>query len=92
MTLVVAEVKLPDLQDPWPQHQLGPFSTKVFLSGDDVTIVAVAVCGSFFVKLRLTHFDDPKVRSMMAFSFQALADVVTAAEATQEKTTSPQRH
>lgn len=79
LRLSAAAVMKPGVTDPWPEGPIGPFLAKFLLSGDDMTIIAIAECGPYFVKLRLTHFDEGPIRSMMADSVGALADAVTAA-------------
>lgn len=61
-----------ELQDPWPPFELGPFIFKFFLSASDVTAVGVGVSGAYFVKMRLTFFDDPKMRDLMSETIRAL--------------------
>ena len=58
---------------------MGPFATKFLLSGRDLTVVAIAEYGPFFIKLRLTEFDDPKLRQIMAGTLQDLSSLVLAA-------------
>ncbi|HOF42100.1 MAG TPA: hypothetical protein PLD73_18680 [Candidatus Hydrogenedentes bacterium] len=67
------------LQDPWPVIEVGPFAVKCFLSRTDMTLVGVALCGPYFVKVRLTYFDDLKMREMMNASLMALGACVTCA-------------
>jgi len=71
----------PELEDPWPVIEIGPFAMKFFLSGDDITAVGVAVSGLYFVKVRLTYFDDPKMRELMGTTLNALAACVQNASA-----------
>lgn len=73
---VAAVVLNPELQDPWPVIEVGAFAAKYFLSRADMTLVAVAVCGPYFVKLRLTYFDDRKMREMMNATLNALGACV----------------
>lgn len=70
-----------DLEDPWPVIEMGPFAMKFFLSGSDVTAVGVAVSGLYFVKVRLTYFDDPKMRELMNSTLKALGTCVQYASA-----------
>ncbi|HRQ96785.1 MAG TPA: hypothetical protein PK440_17575 [Candidatus Accumulibacter phosphatis] len=71
----------PELKDPWPVIEIGPFAVKFFLSGDDITVVGVAVSGLYFVKVRLTYFDDLKMRELMNTTLNALAACVQNASA-----------
>ncbi len=71
----------PELKDPWPVIEMGPFAMKFFLSGRDVTAVGVAVSGLYFVKVRLTHFDDLKMRELMSSTLKALGTCVQYASA-----------
>lgn len=71
----------PELKDPWPVIEIGPFAIKFFLSGDDITAVGVAVSGLYFVKVRLTYFDDLKMRELMNTTLAALAACVQNASA-----------
>jgi hypothetical protein len=66
----------PNLEDPWPITEVGPFAMKFFLSGEEMTAVGVAVYGLYFVKVRLTCFDDPKMRQLMSATLNALAAYV----------------
>jgi len=76
-----ARVRNPELKDPWPLIEIGPFAMKFFLSASDVTAVGVAVSGRYFVKVRLTYFDDPTMRQVMNATLQALAACVQNASA-----------
>jgi hypothetical protein len=64
---------LPNLQAPWPPFEAGPFVMAALLTGDDLTMVCIAVSGQFFIKVRLTFFDDLKMRELMNASLHALA-------------------
>lgn len=66
----------PELKDPWPVIEMGPFAMKFFLSGSDVTAVGIAVSGPYFVKVRLTYFDDLKMRELMNSTLKALGTCV----------------
>lgn len=71
----------PELEDPWPVTEMGPFAMKFFLSGDDITAVGVAVSGLYFVKVRLTYFDDLKMRELMNSTLMALGACLQYASA-----------
>jgi hypothetical protein len=71
-----AALPAPGLEDPWPMIEIGPFALKFFLSGSDMTVVGVAVSGMYFVKVRLTCFDDPKMRELMMATLVALCTCV----------------
>lgn len=66
----------PDLDDPWPVIEMGPFAMKVFLSGGDITVVGLAVSGMYFVKVRLTYFDNSKMRELMTSTLMVLGACV----------------
>jgi hypothetical protein len=55
----------PNLEAPWSVHVAEPFAFQAFLSDKDMTIAGVAVLGGRFLKLRLTFFDEPKMRELM---------------------------
>lgn len=55
----------PNLEAPWSAHIVEPFAFQAFLSGKDMTIAGIAVLGGRFLKLRLTFFDEPKMRELM---------------------------
>jgi hypothetical protein len=65
-------VSNPELKDPWPVIEAGPFAMNFFISGDDITAVGVAVSGQYFIKYRLTYFDDPIMRELMSATINAL--------------------
>ncbi|MDD3936164.1 hypothetical protein [Rhodoferax sp.] len=69
----------PELRDPWPVIEMGPFAMKFFLLGNDMTAVGIAVCGPYFVKVRLTYFDDLKMRELMKFTLSELGTCVHSA-------------
>ena len=68
----------PNLEAPWPVEIAEPFALQAFLSGEDMTIAGIALLGRLFLKLRLTFFDDPKMRELMQETIQ---DVVRLAQA-----------
>ena len=70
----VATAKRGDVEDPWGVFRVGPFAVKFLLSGSDMTVVALAVHGEHFVKVRLTHFDDRKMRELMRATLEALGN------------------
>ena len=67
----------PDLEAPWPVQITEPFAFQAFLSGENMTIAGIAVLERLFLKLRLTFFDDPKMRELMQETIQ---DVVRLAQ------------
>lgn len=67
----------PNLEAPWPVQIAEPFAFQAFLSGEDMTIAGIAVLERVFLKLRLTFFDDPKMRELMQETVQ---DVVRLAQ------------
>jgi hypothetical protein len=67
----------PNLDAPWPVQIAEPFAFQAFLSGEDMTIAGIALLGRLFLKLRLTFFDDPKMRELMQETIQ---DVVRLAQ------------
>jgi hypothetical protein len=67
----------PNLEAPWPVQIAEPFAFQAFLSGEDMTIAGIALLGRLFLKLRLTFFDDPKMRELMQETIQ---DVVRLAQ------------
>lgn len=62
-----------ELEDPWPVVEIGSLAMKFFLSSSNITAVGVAVSGSYFVKLRLTFIDDPKMRELMNSTLMTLS-------------------
>jgi len=69
-----------DVSDPWPQASIGPLLMKILITGENLTIVAIAELGPYFVKLRLTHFDDEKVREMMGRVIHDLSKIIQSAK------------
>jgi hypothetical protein len=67
----------PNLEAPWPVQIAEPFALQAFLSGEAMTIAGLAVLERVFLKLRLTFFDDPKMRELMQETVQ---DVVRLAQ------------
>lgn len=70
---VVAVINAGNPHHSWPEQELGPFLTKFFNIGQDLSLVAVAQYGPFFIKLRLTFRDHYKLREMMSGVLQALS-------------------
>jgi hypothetical protein len=66
----------PDAKTPWPVHVVEPFSLQHFLIGDDMSIAGIAMLGAHCLKLRLTYFDDLKMRELMVGTIQELAKMV----------------
>lgn len=79
-TAAVLEVN-PKAEDRWPVAELGPFAIKSFLSSEDLTLLGVAVCASYYVKVRLTFLDDSKMRKLMNSTLNALVASVQQASA-----------
>ncbi|WP_237068009.1 hypothetical protein [Microbulbifer guangxiensis] len=71
-----------DLKDPWPVVEKGPFAIKFYIDGSDITTLGVAVRGRYFVKVRLTYFDDPKMRELMNSTLNALCAFLQLPSAT----------
>lgn len=69
----------PALKDPWPIVKAGPFAMKYFLAAKDMTAVGVAISGPYFIKVRMTYFDDLKMREMMSSTLNALVAQVALA-------------
>jgi hypothetical protein len=59
-----------------PVHTNEPFALQAFLSGEDMTIAGIAVLGPHFLKLRVTFFDDMKMRELMRETIHELAQFV----------------
>lgn len=60
---------------PWPAQVVEPFAFQHFLIGEDMSIAGVAVLGSHLLKLRLTYFDDLKMRELMGQAVGALCSL-----------------
>lgn len=90
--LAVMRQRNPKLDDPWPVFELGPLAMKFLLSGSDMTVVGVAVSGTYFVKVRLTFLDDLKMRELMNATLSALATCVQNAAAVMHGTGAKQQH
>jgi hypothetical protein len=58
--------------DPWPVKDIGPFAMKFLLAGENITVAGVAVSGNYFIKIRLTHLDDLKMREIMNVTLSSL--------------------
>ena len=67
----------PNLEAPWRFEIAGPFAFQAFLSGENITIAGIAVLDRLFLKLRLTFFDDSKMRELM---HETVQDVVRLAQ------------
>jgi hypothetical protein len=63
----------PNAQAPWPIGMVEPFAIQTFLSGEHMSVAAVAVLGRHFLKLRLTFMDERKMRELMNETFHELA-------------------
>jgi hypothetical protein len=62
---------------PWPTLISGPFALRHYLIGGDLSVVGIAYLGRHVVKLRLTHFDDLKMRELMNSTIHDFAALVT---------------
>jgi len=82
----------PKIDETWPVFELGPFAMKFLLSGSEMTAVGVAVSGTYLVKVRLTFFDDLKMRELMNWTLSALATCVQNAAAVTHVTRAKQQH
>ena len=71
----------PDLEAPWPVQIAEPFAFQVFLAGEDMTIAGIALLERLFLKLRLTFFDEPKMRELMEETIQDVVHLAQAAGA-----------
>jgi len=69
----------PNAKMPWPVHLLEPFALQHFLIGEDLSVAGVAIVGKHFVKVRLTYFDDAKMRELMHGSLRELSHLVALA-------------
>jgi hypothetical protein len=79
LQLVCGQVQAahPDAKTPWPVHFVEPFALQHFLIGDDMSIAGIAVLGPRYLKLRLTYFDDLKMRELMIGTIQELAKLAS---------------
>jgi hypothetical protein len=68
-------------QAPWPAHTAEPFAFQYFSIDDSLSVAGVAVLGGQFVKLRLTYFDEPKMREVMGETIRELSRMVVDAAA-----------
>jgi hypothetical protein len=77
---VCAQVRTydPNAEAPWPVYTVEPVALQAFLSGENMTIAGIAVLGKVFLKLRLTFFDDFKMRELMR---ETVHDLVRLAQA-----------
>lgn len=73
LTLAVMQRTLPDLQEPWPAFEAGPFIVKPLRTAGNVTMAGVAVSGPYFIKVRLTFAEDPEMIEMMNETLRELA-------------------
>lgn len=67
----------PDAKTPWPVYFAEPFALRHFLIGDDMSIAGISMLGPHCLKLRLTYFDDLKMRELMIGTIQELAKLVS---------------
>ena len=75
-----SQIQLANLsaEAPWPTLISGPFALQHYIIGDDLSVVGIAHLGRRVLKLRLTYFDDRKMRELMnatIHEFAALARV-----------------
>ncbi len=68
-------VLYPNAETPWPETEIGPFKMQHFLIGEDLSVAGVGVLGSHYLKLRLTYFDDLKMRELMNASIRELCQL-----------------
>jgi hypothetical protein len=71
----------PNVEAPWPIHIVEPFALQALVSGEKMTIAGVAVLGRVFLKLRLTFFDDLKMRELMQETVQEVVRLAQTAGA-----------
>jgi hypothetical protein len=71
----------PNVEAPWPIHIVEPFALQALLSGEKMTIAGVAVLGRVFLNLRLTFFDDLKMRELMHETVQEVVRLAQTAGA-----------
>jgi hypothetical protein len=69
----------PQIEDPWPTMAAGPLSLQYLLADKNMTVAGVAASDRYFVKVRMTYFDDLKMREMMNSVLTALAERVQQA-------------
>ncbi|MFG1289816.1 hypothetical protein [Xanthobacter versatilis] len=69
----------PNAEAPWPIRLAGPFVLKYFLVGDDLAVAGVAILGRCCLKIRLTCFDDLRMRDLMNQTIQDLGRLVREA-------------
>ena len=78
--LVVASEQLeahqPKAKDPWGIQHAGSLALRYYILKNDLTAVAVARKDYCFVKLRLTFFDDLKMRELMTAVTQRLVSLL----------------
>ncbi len=67
----------PDAEAPWPPFEFGPFLGTFFLIDQQLSLVAVTCRGDYFIKIRHTFFDDPKMRELMQQTTDELIDIAT---------------
>ncbi len=69
----------PQIEAPWPTMAAGPLSLQYLLADKNMTVAGVAASDRYFVKVRMTYFDDLKMREMMNSFLTALAERVEQA-------------
>jgi hypothetical protein len=69
----------PKIESPWPTMAAGPLSLQYMLAEQSMTVAGVAASDRYFVKMRMTYFDDLKMREMMNSVLKALAERVQQA-------------
>lgn len=73
---VAAVAIQPGMSAPWPDAHLGPFLVRFIRAGENLSLIGITQCGPWSMKLRLTHFDGPAIRELMAESIAALAQAI----------------
>ncbi len=78
LTAACSQVQLanPSARAPWPTLISGPFALQHYLIGNDLSVVGIAHLGRHALKLRLTYFDDLKMRELMKSTIHEFAALV----------------
>ena len=80
LTTASTQLKLANqsAESPWPILVRGRFALEHFLIGGDISVVGIALLGPHVLKLRLTYFDDPKMRELMSATVDEFEAIVSA--------------